>query len=90
MNRKRIKLIVAVVAPVLLYGSWKVSHYLLESLNCMGSLKGAQPCERYGFNITPVLSALSWWGMLLWLPALAIAALVVGEELWLRFRMRKQ
>ena len=90
MNRNRIKLIGAAVAPVLLYGCWKASHYLFESLNCMGSLKGAQPCERYGFNVTPVLSALSWWGMLLWLPALAIAALVVGEELWLRFRMRKQ
>jgi len=90
VNRNRIKLIVAAVAPMLLYGSWKASLYLFESLNCMGSLKGAQPCERYGFNVTPVLSALSWWGMLLWLPALAIAALVVGEALWLRFRMRRQ
>jgi hypothetical protein len=90
VNWHRIKLVAAALVPALLYASWKSSHYLFESLHCVGSLKGAQPCERFGLNVTPILSAVAGWGMLLWLPALAIAVLVFGEELWLRFRMPKQ
>ena len=90
MNLHRIKLLAAALAPALLYACWKSSHYVFENLHCMGSLKDAQACERYGFNVTPILSAIAWWSMMLWLPALAIAALVFGEELWLRFRVGKR
>jgi hypothetical protein len=90
LNWHRIKLAAAALAPALLYACWKGSHYLFEHLHCLGSLKDAQPCERYGLNVTAILSAFAWWGMLLWLPALAIAVLVVSKELWLRFGMREQ
>ena len=90
MNWHRIKLTAAVLAPAILYAGWKGSHYLFELLHCLGSLKDAQPCERYGLNVTPILSTFAWWGMLLWLPALVIAVLVVSEELWLRFRIHEQ
>jgi hypothetical protein len=90
VNWHRIKLAVAALAPALLYACWKGSHYLFERFNCLGSLKDAQPCERFGLDVTSILSAFAWWGMLLWLPALAVAILVFSKELWLRFRMRKQ
>jgi hypothetical protein len=90
VNLHHIKLATAALAPALLYACWKGSHFLFERFHCLGSPKDAQPCERYGLNVTPILSAFAWWGMLLWLPALAIAILVVSKELWLRFRVREQ
>ena len=81
MNWRLIKYLFAAAAPILLFTGWKGANALSIALQCEGSLKSAQPCYVYGVDATPILSAVAWWGMLLWLPALVITALVFGELL---------
>ena len=64
------------------FGSWKLSVALAEYLGCSAvPNKEMNSCIVGNVDIAPALDAVSWWGMLLWMPCLLISGLAVGKIL---------
>lgn len=66
---------------VISFGGWKLSVALAGHLGCTVPTKGLSPCLIGTINIGPALDAVSWWGMLLWMPCLLISGLAIGKIL---------
>ena len=60
------------------FGGWKLAPVIGAALGCSVASKSPQPCVVASLNVEPVLSALAWWGMLLWMPCLLISGLWLG------------
>jgi hypothetical protein len=62
-------------------GGWQLAALLAHSLGCSVPSKDPQPCLIGMLNAEPLLGAVAWWGMLLWVPGLVISALLLGALL---------
>lgn len=64
------------------FGGWKLSVVLAEHLGC-GAVpnKAMNVCFVGNVDIGPALDAVSWWGMLLWMPCLLVSGVAVGKIL---------
>lgn len=72
----------AVMPFVIAFGGWKLSAALARWLGCAAvPNKDPSPCLVGAMDIGPALEALSWWGMLLWMPGLLISGLAIGALL---------
>ena len=62
-------------------GGWKLSVAFADWLGCIVPSKEHTPCMLGTSDVEPVLGAVAWWGMLLWMPCLALSGLVIGALL---------
>ena len=60
-------------------GGWKIAILANSVLGCGAIGKHAQTCLVGSYDLMPILSFFSWWGMLLWIPGLIVSGLLVGE-----------
>ena len=72
----------AVMPIAISFGGWKLSVALADYLGC-GAVpdKHLNVCFFGSVDIGPALDAVSFWGMLLWMPCLLISGLAVGRIL---------
>jgi len=71
--------VLAAMPVVIAIGGWKLSVALARQLGCTAvPNKEPSPCLLGTVDIGPVLDAVSWWGMLLWVPCLVISGLAIG------------
>ena len=60
-------------------GGWKIAIIANSVLGCEAIGKHPQSCLVGSYDLMPVLSFFSWWGMLLWIPGLVVSGLLVGK-----------
>jgi len=64
---------------VVTLGGWKFAVLANSLLGCSSIGKDPDPCVVGGMNVQPLLDCLAWYGMLLWMPALAVSCLWAGQ-----------
>lgn len=58
---------------------WKLVPVIGAAWGCPVADKWPQPCIVAAVNVELALSAIAWWGMLLWAPGLLISGLWLGS-----------
>jgi len=75
---RRINYLLALLPFAATYGGWRLAVLTGSALGCAVLSKSPTPCLLGAFDAQPVLGALAWWGMLLWMPGLVVSGLWLG------------
>lgn len=58
-----------------------MAELLNAMLSCSSIGKRPQPCGAFDANFGPVLGAMFWWGILLWVPGMLFSAALLSRFL---------
>jgi hypothetical protein len=79
--RVALKVLLSFAPLAVTLGGWQLAVAVNDALDCSAIGKSPAPCPVGGVDLQPVLSFFDWWGMLLWIPALLVSGLLLGQVL---------